>query len=160
MLQKMKKAWKSLFAVSMLLIVLLVAGCGGGSGSTAQRVLGLAADSVVNTFFETAKAGNLNEAALYVSPDSKQSAQTVKNFLTGQLGLDQIKEANLLSVKKLAEKGDYAVVLATLQDKTSMKITVKPVGLIKISGEWYIVDADQIYSDAKYKILQQLLANI
>ncbi|MPM27925.1 hypothetical protein SDC9_74441 [bioreactor metagenome] len=157
----MKKTWKLLLTVTMLLVVVVVAGCGGGSGSNAKRVSGLTPDGVVNTFFESAKAGDLNEAALYVSHDSKQSTQTVKNFLTGELGLDQIKDANLLSVKKVAEKGDYAVVLATLQDKQgSMKVTVKPVGLTKVSSEWYIVDADQIYSDAKYKILQQLLANI
>lgn len=155
----MNKTWKAFLAASMLLIILVVAGC-GGSGSTAQRILGLATDGVVKTFFEAAKAGNLNEAALYVSPSSK-SSQAVKNFLTGQLGLNQIQEANLLSVKQVAQKGDYAVVLTTLQNKQgSMQVTVKPVGLEKVNGEWYIVDPDQIYNDAKYKILQQLLANI
>lgn len=160
-MQRMKKTWKTLLAVSMLLVILVAAAGCGGSGSSATRVLGLNADGVVKTFFEAAKAGKINEAALYVSPDSRSNSETVKNFLTGDLGLDQIKEANLLSVKKVAEKGDYAVVLATMQDKQgSMRVTVKPVGLIKVSGEWYIVDADQIYTDAKYKILQQLLANI
>lgn len=155
----MNKKIRTLLAASMLLVILVVAGCGGGS--SAKRVSGLAADGVVKTFFEAAKAGDLSEAALYVSPDSKSNISTVKKFMTGQFGLDQIKDANLLSVKKVAEKGDYAVVLTTLQEKQgSMNISVKPVGLMKVSGEWYIVDADQIYTDAKYKALQQLLANI
>lgn len=156
----MKKTWKAFLFVSMLLIILAVAGC-GGSGSTAERVLGLAADGVVKTFFNAAKAGNLNEAALYVSPDSKNNSQAVKSFVTGQLGLSQIQNANLLAVKQVAQKGDYAVVLATLQDQQgSAQVTVKPVGLTKINGEWYIVDSNQIYNDVKYKILQQLLASI
>ncbi|MPM46571.1 hypothetical protein SDC9_93275 [bioreactor metagenome] len=156
----MNKKLRTLLAASMLLVILVVAGCGGG-GSSAKRISGLAADGVVKTFFEAAKAGELSEAALYVSPDSKNNISTVKKFMTGQFGLDQIKDANLLSVKKVAEKGDYAVVLTTLQEKQgSMKVSVKPVGLMKVSGEWYIVDADQIYTDAKYRALQQLLANI
>lgn len=155
----MKKTWKTLLAISMLLVLVVVAGCGGGSG--AQRIMGLSADSVVKTFFDAAKSGNMNEASLYVSADSRNNSQTVLKFMTGQSGLDQIKNANLLSVKKVAEKGDYAVVLTTMQDQQgSLKVTIKPIGLAKTNGEWYIVDADQIYSDIKYKALQQLLANI
>jgi hypothetical protein len=41
-----------------------------------------------------------------------------------------------------------------------MEVTIKPVGLEKVNGEWYIVDFDQIYNDTKYKVLQQLMANI
>lgn len=157
----MKKTWKTLIAVSMLFVLMVAAGCGGGSGSTVQRIAGLSADGVVKTFFNAAKSGNMNEAALYVSSDSRNNSQTVLKFMTGQSGLDQIKEANLLSVKKVAEKGDYAVVLTTMQDSQgSFNVTIKPIGLINTNGEWYIVDADQIYNDAKYRVLQQLLANI
>lgn len=156
----MNRTWKTLLAVSMLLVLIVVAGC-GGSGSNAQRITGLSADGVVKTFFNSAKSGNMNEAALYVSADSRNNSQTVLKFMTGQSGLSEIREANLLSVKKVAEKGDYAVVVTTFQDEPgSLKVTIKPVGLVKTNGEWYIVDKDQIYSDAKYKILQQLLANI
>ncbi len=154
----MRRIRLSLLAIGLMAILVVAAGCGGGSG--AQRIAGLSAEGVVKTFFDSAKAGNMNEAGLYVSPTSKSNSQTVLKFITGQ-DMEQIKNANLLSVKQVAQNGNYAVVLATLQDKQgSMSLTVKPVGLEKISGEWYIVDADQIYNDAKYNLLLQLMQHI
>ncbi|MEN6412380.1 MAG: hypothetical protein ABFC84_06380 [Veillonellales bacterium] len=153
-----KNRLKSVAAVSLLLLVLITAGCGGGSGL--QRIAGLSPENVVKTFFNAARDGRFNEAGLYVSAASKSDAQTVMKFITGQSGLEQFKNSNLLSVKQVAQQGDYTVMVATLQDQNSFKITVKPVALEKVDGEWYIVDTNQIYQDAKYKILQQLLANI
>lgn len=154
----MRKIRLSLLALGLMAILIAAAGCGGGSGG--QRVSGLSAEGVVKTFFDSAKAGKMNDAGLYVSPASKNSSQTVLKFITGQ-DLKQVKNANLLSVKQVAQNGNYAVVLATLQDQQgNASLTVKPVGLEKISGEWYIVDADQIYNDAKYSLLAQLMQHI
>jgi hypothetical protein len=157
----MKKTKLTLVAViGLIVLALLAAGCGGG-GAGVQRIAGLTADGVVKTFFDSAKNGRLNEAALYVSPDSANDPHTVLKYLTGQSGLDELKNSNLLSIKKVAEQGDYSVVVATLQpEQNNLNITVKPIGLEKINGEWYIVDFDKIYQDAKYKVLQQLLSKI
>lgn len=151
-----KKSLKTVAVVCLLLIVVLVAGCGGGSG--AKRITGLSPDGVVKTFFDAAKNNKMNDAGAYISPTSAGDAKTVVKFMTGDL--DQIKKSNLISAKLAGQQGDYAVVATTLQEQDSFKFTVKPVGLEKINGEWYIVDFDQIYRDAKYKVLQQLLANI
>lgn len=153
-----KKYLRTLAALSLLLFVLVIAGCGGGSD--AKRLNGLAADEVVKTFFDSAKNSKVKEAGLYISPASSGDTKTVLKFLTGDSGLGQIKKSNLMSVKTAAQEGDYAVVVATLQEQDSFKFTVKPVGLEKIKGEWYIVDFDQIYTGAKYKVLQRLLENI
>mgnify|MGYP000960447949 CR=1 FL=1 len=154
-----KQIFRIMVIVSTLALTLFAAGCGGGSG--VQRISGLSADGVVQTFYDSAKAGRLNEAALYVSPASTSNPSTVIKYLTGQGGLQELKTSNLLSLRKVAEQGNYAVVVATLQaEQNSLKITVKPVGLEKINGEWYIVDFDKIYSDAKYSVLQRLLSNI
>ena len=148
-----------ILVVSILVIVLATAGCGGGSG--VQRVSGLSSDDVVKTFFNAAKSGQLNEAALYVSPSSKNDPRTVMKYLTGLSGLEELKNANLLSLKKVTEQGNYAVVVATLQpEQNILGLTVKPVGLEKINGEWYIVDFNKIYQDSKYQLLQQLLSKI
>ncbi len=146
---------------TLLLVVLLAAGCGGGgSDSSVKRIAGLSADGVVKTFFDTAKAGKLDEAGLYVSPSTANDPRVVIKYLTGKDGLDVIKNANLLSLRKAAEQGNYAVVVATLQQQNTATILIRPVGLEKINGEWYIVDFDKIYQDAKYQILQQLLSKI
>jgi hypothetical protein len=146
-------------AAILLLIVALVAGCGGGSG--AQRPSGLAPDAVVKSFYDAAKADKVKEAALYVSPDSVNNAKVVIKYVTGQAAISELKNSNLLSVRKVAQQGDYAVVVATLQQQAdSLKINVKPVGLMRINDEWYIVDNDQIFQDAKFKVLQQLMTNI
>lgn len=148
----------ALFA-SLALLVLLAAGCGGGNG--AQRITGLTADGVVKTFFDEAKAGHMDDAALYVSPSSTNDPRVVMKYLTGQSGLDDLKNANLLSLTKAAEQGNFAVVVATLQtQQNSLNITVKPVGLEKLNGEWYIVDFDKALQDAKYQALAQLLSKV
>ncbi len=153
-----KKSLRIFAIVSLLLILVVVAGCGGGSG--AKRISGLSPEGVVKTFFDSAKNNKMNEAGLYISPASAGDAKTVVKFMTGGSGLEQIKKSNLMSVKLAGQQSDYAVVVASLQEQDSFKFTVKPVGLEKIDGEWYIVDFDQIYTDAKYKVLAQLLANI
>ncbi len=156
----MKKSMLKMTAVfTLLIVVLLAAGCGGGSG--AKRITGLSADGVVKTFFEAAKSDRLNDAALYISPSTANDPRVVIKYLTGKSGLEDLKNANLLSLRKAAEQGDYAVVVATLQtEQNSFNVVIRPVGLEKINGEWYIVDFDKIYQDAKYKILQQLISKI
>lgn len=158
----MKKSMLKLTAVlALLIVVLAAAGCGGGGQGGAKRLTGLAPDEVVQTFFNAAKSGNLNDAGLYVSPSSANDPQTVIKYLTGNSGLNELKNANLLSLRKAAEQGNYAVVVATLQTaQNTTNIVIRPVGLEKVNGEWYIVDFDQIYQGAKYQILQQLLAKI
>lgn len=145
--------------VAMLMLVLIVtAGCGGGSG--AQRQSGLSPEAVVQNFFDAAKGNRMKEAALYVSPTSASDTKTVLKYVTGESS-SAIKNSNLLSVKKVAQQGDYAVAVVTLQaEQNSMNISVKPVGLEKIDGEWYIVDYDQALREAKYKVLAQLLSRI
>jgi len=155
-----KNSIKNLLALSLLMVMLLVAGCGGGSGSGIQRVAGLSTEGTVKTFFDAAKSGHMNEAALYVSAASKADPNTVLKFMTGQTGVEQIKNSNIFSIKQIAQQSNYAAVVVTMQEQNSFKMTIKPVGLEKINGEWYIVDFDQIYTNAKYKVLQQLLANI
>ena len=75
-------------------------------------------------------------------------------------GLGDLKDTNVAAVKVVAQAGNYAAVVVTLQQENTFKITVKPVGLEKISGEWYIVDNNQIYQSAKYSILAELLKKI
>ncbi len=148
-----------IFFLLTILAVLTVAGCGGSGG--AKRITGLDPNGVVKTFFAAAKDNQLNEAGLYVSPSSRSSSGSTLKVIADQLGIANLSAANLLSTKQVAAQDNYAVVVATMQNaQDSMKVTVKPVGLEKIDGEWYIVDFDQIYNDAKYKVLQQLLANI
>lgn len=147
-----------LFLVAMLCLALLVtAGCGGGS--TFKRVSGLSSEQVVHNFFDAAKGNRMNEAASYVSPASTGNTRTVLKFVTGQSS-SSIQNYNLLSVKKVAEQGNYAAVVATMQQQNSISLTIKPVGLEKIDNEWYIVDYDQVFRDAKYQVLAQLLKAI
>lgn len=152
------KRFRILVVVSMLLMMAFIGGCGS---SGAHRVAGLSTDGVVRTFIDAAKNNNMNEAALYVSPSSIADSTAVINFMTGQDGLAAIKNANILSLKQVAQQGDYAVVVATLQQEpNTVKLLIKPVALEKINNEWYIVDVNKVYSDAKYKVLAQLLSSI
>ena len=153
-----KRNVRILLAASLLIIVALVAGCGGGSGL--QRVPGLSPTETVTTFFDAAKNNRMEEASLYVSAASKSDPNTVVKFMTGQSELTQIKNSNIMSIKQVAQQGNYAALLVTTQEQNTFKINMKPVGLEKVNGEWYIIDFDQIYTNAKYKVLQQLLANI
>lgn len=160
MMSKQKnRLWISLVAILMITVVL--AGCGGGSGSNVKRVSGLAADNVVKTFYDAAKNNKMQEAGLYIAPDSQQNASALLKSLTNQKDLAQIKNSNLLSVKVLSQQDKYAVALATMQMQSdSLNIIAKPVGLEKIDGEWYIIDAERVYRDAKYNILRKLMENI
>lgn len=153
-----KHAFRVLAVISVVAFMLAAAGCGGGGG--AKRVAGLSSDGTVKTFFEAAKGGRLNEAALYISPATAKDPRVMLKYLTGQTGLEELKNTNLVSLRKVAEQGDYAVVVATLQTQNSLRLTVKPVALERIKGEWYIVDLDKVYQDAKYYVLQQLLNRI
>lgn len=153
-----KRNIKVVLAVSMLILVILVAGCGGSSG--VKRIPGLSATETVTTFFDAAKNNRMSEASLYVSTASKNDPKTVLKFMTGQSGIEQIKNANIISIQQVAQQGDFAALVVTIQEQNSVKMSIKPIGLEKINGEWYIVDFDQIYNSAKYKVLQQLLANI
>ncbi len=155
-----KNTLKIFLAISILAFTLLAAGCGGGSDSGAKRITGLSPDEVIKTTFNAAKDGRINDASSYVSPTSRGDMKTVVKFITGQT-LDQMKNSNLLSIKQVAKQDNYVVELVTLQtQQNSMEVTIKPIGLEKVNGEWYIVDFDQIYNDTKYKVLQQLMANI
>jgi hypothetical protein len=153
-----KRNIRIVLAASMLVLVVLIAGC--GDSSDVQRKPGLDATETVSTFFDAAKNNRMSEAALYVSAASKSDSRTVLKFMTGQSGIEQIKNANIVSIKQVAQQGNYAAIVATIQEQNTLKMSIKPVGLEKIKGEWYIVDFDQIYNDAKYKVLQQLLANM
>ncbi|HWR06805.1 hypothetical protein [Sporomusa sp.] len=146
-----------LFAV-LIMALLVTAGCGGGADLTRQS--GLSPEEVVHTFFDAAKGNRMNEAALYVSPASVSDTKTVLKFVTGQSS-SSIKNSNLLSVKKVAQQGNYVATVATLQqEQNSLGFEIKPVGLEKIDGEWYIVDYDQALRDVKYKVLAQLLSGL
>ncbi len=153
-----KRNVRILLAASMLVLMIVVAGCGGSSD--AKRIPGLSATETVTTFFDAAKNNRMSEAGLYVSAASKSDSRTVLKFMTGQSGIEQIKNANILSIQQVAQQGNYSATVVTIQEQNSLKMSIKPVGLEKINGEWYIVDFDQIYSDAKYKVLLQLMSNI
>lgn len=152
------KKYKQILTVVAVIVALtvLLVGCGGGSG--AQRIAGLSPEGVVKAFVTAAKGDKLAEAGLYVSQATKTDPKTVSAFLAN--GLGDLKDTNVAAVKVVAQAGNYAAVVVTLQQENTFKITVKPVGLEKISGEWYIVDNNQIYQSAKYSILAELLKKI
>ncbi|HBS59741.1 MAG TPA: hypothetical protein DEA44_10780 [Firmicutes bacterium] len=148
-----------MLCLTLALTAGLIAGCGGG-GKGMQRLTGLSPEQVVATFQDLAKHQKYTEAALYVSPVSLASL-SVSNFLKDDLGLSNVASSNLLSVRQLGQSGDFAVVLATLQDGVNTSnISVKVIGLERIKGEWYIVDNDTIAREAKYRLLQDLINNV
>jgi len=148
-----------MLCLTLALIAGLIAGCGGG-GKGLHRLTGLSPEQVVTTFQDLAKHKKYAEAALYVSPVSLASV-SVSSFLKDDLGLSNVATSNLLSVKRLGQTGDFAVVLATLQDGVNTSnISVKVIGLEKIKGEWYIVDNDTIAQEAKYRLLQDLINKV
>ena len=134
--------------VLLIVSVFAIAGSGGGSNG-APRIMGLTPDGVVKMVFDNVKADRMNDAKEYLAPNTTGDRTVIQ----------EMKNSNLLLVKTVAQQGDYAVVVATLQQQNS-SLSVKPVGLEKINGEWYILDVDNIYNNVKYSILQRLLANI
>lgn len=134
--------------VLLLVSVFAIAGCGGGSNG-APRILGLAPDGVVKTVFDHVKADRMNDAKEYLAPNTTGDKTVIQ----------EMRNSNLLLTKTVAQQGDYAVVVATLQQQNS-NLSVKPVALEKINGEWCILDVNNIYNNVKYSILQRLLANI
>mgnify|MGYP000936438447 CR=1 FL=1 len=93
----MRNRISAVAAIGVLLLALLAAGCGGGS--SVQRVSGLSADAVVQTFFEAAKNGQYNEAGLYVESSSANDPKSVLKYLAGKTDLEQLKTAKLVSLK-------------------------------------------------------------
>lgn len=153
-----RKYTRAFAALTLFLLVAVIAGCGGGSDLS--RVKGLSSTAVVDTFFNLAKAGKMEEAGLYVSDSSRNNARAAAKFISGEAGLKQLKKSSLLSLQQVAAQDNYAVVAATLQEQGTLKVSVTPVGLEKVDGEWYIVDLEQIYQNAKYQVLNQLLKNV
>jgi len=135
--------------VLMLLIsIFALVGCGGSAGN--PRITGLTPDQVVKTVFNEVQANQMNDAKEYLAPNTSGDNASI----------ELMKKSNLLSVKTVANQGDYAVVMATMQQQNTTNFSVKPVGLEKINGEWYIVDVNNIYNNAKYALLQKLLSSL
>jgi len=135
--------------VIVLVSVFALAGCGGDSAG-APRINGLSPDGVVKTVFNEVQANKMNDAKEYLAPNTSGDNASIQ----------VMKNSNLISVKTVANQGDYAVVVATIQQQNTTNFSVKPVGLEKINGEWYILDLNNIYNNAKYTLLQKLLNNI
>ncbi|EGO64789.1 DUF4878 domain-containing protein [Acetonema longum] len=152
----MNKKYLILLMLAVFALSAVLGGCGGKKG---ERVLGLTPEGVISTAFKNAKEQNFRQAATYVSPDSLSGTKSVANLLAGMSG-KEIKHTNLLSVKKVAQQGDFAAVIVTVQQEDSFKLNFQAVGLERINDEWYIVSNDQILENAKYRVLAQLLANI
>jgi len=132
----------------VLVSIFALAGCGDSAG--APRITGLSPDGVVTTVFNEVQANHINNAKEYLAPNTsgdKASVQAMKN-------------SNLISARTVANQDGYAVVIATLQQKDNSNFSIKPVGLEKINGEWCILDVSNIYNNAKYALLQQLLRNL
>jgi PBP1b-binding outer membrane lipoprotein LpoB len=148
---------KSSLIIAMIAMVIMAVFIGGCSGSS-ERAYGLEPEAVVKTAFEAAKSGKVLEAAAYVAPSALTDGDTssVSKMLTG-FSLKELKTANLLSVKKVSTRGNFAVAVATIHQENTLKIGVKTLGLEKIEGEWYIIPTDRIVQDAKYRLLAELL---
>ena len=153
----MNKKYLILLMLATFALSVVLGGCGGGKKG--ERVLGLAPEDVVKTAFNDAKQQNFRQAATYVSPDSLSDTKSVANLLSG-MSAKELKHTNLLSVKKVAQQGDFAAVIVTVQEEDGFKINFQAVGLERINNEWYIVSNDQILKNAKYKVLAKLLVNI
>ena len=153
-----RKRWRLVLpAVTMLVLVILAAGCGGGGG---KRITGLTPTGVVQTFYNEAQDGHTGTASLYLAPDDGGSTAAVVKSLTSKLSLKDLKNTNLLAVKEAARQDNFAVVVATLQVQNSANVVVQPVGLEKIDGEWYIVNPEKVAQDAQYQVLAQLLTKL
>lgn len=143
-----------IFAITaMVLMAILISGC-----STGERKYGLEPEAVVKTAFQEAKSGRLQNAAAYVAPSALKDGNVsgVSKMLTGY-SVSELKSANLLSVKQVSSRSNFAVVVATIHRENSLKVGVKTIGLEKIQGEWYVIPTDRIVQDAKYRLLAELL---
>lgn len=134
--------------VMVLVSMFALAGCDGGAG--APRITGLAPEAVVRTVFNEVQAGQMNDAKEYLAPNAtgdNASLQTMRN-------------SNLINAKTVANQAGFAVVMATVMQQNTSNISIKPIGLEKINGEWCILDVSNIYNNTKYAVLQRLLGGI
>lgn len=134
--------------VMVLVSMFVLAGCDGSTG--APRITGLAPEAVVRTVFSEVQADHMSDAKEYLAPDTtgdNSSLQTMRN-------------SNLINAKTVANQGGFAVVMATTMQQNTSNISVKPVGLEKINGEWCILDVNNIFNNTKYAVLQRLLGNM
>lgn len=146
----------TIFITAVIVMSLFIGGCSGKS----ERLYGLEPDAVVKTAFEAAKTKKLAAAAAYIAPDTLTGIDeaAVAKHLTG-FGLADVTTANLLSVKTVSTRGNFAVVVATIHQENTLRVSMKTIGLEKLEGEWYIVPMDRIVQDAKYRLLAELLTS-
>ena len=145
----MSKLKLRLTTIAMVLVsMFLLAGCDGGAG--APRITGLAPEAVVRTVFNEVQADHMNDAKEYLAPNTTGDNDSLRTM----------KNSNLINAKTVANQGGFAVVLATVTQQNTSNISVKPVGLEKINGEWCILDINNIYNNTKYAVLERLLGNL
>lgn len=151
-----QRTQKMVTGILFLMLLAVTAGC--ANQNVTPRQSGLSPEAVVSTFFQSVKNDRLAEAGQYISPEIAANQDVIKEF-SGQDDLTVLQTATLLNVKKVTEQDPYAVAAATLQTADG-GVQVKPVGLEKINGEWYLVPINQIYQQAKYQLLLKLLLSI
>lgn len=152
----MRNLWFHRMAVlCLLLFAAAAAGC-----ATGERQTGLSPAGVVETFYQNAKEGRTGQAALYIAPGTELETGDVARQVSGLAELRELRSTNLVDVRQVASQGDFAVVLATVQTKNSLRTSVKAVGLERTDGEWYIVDSDRMIANARYRILADLIRRI
>jgi len=134
--------------VMVLVSMFLLAGCDGGAG--APRITGLAPEAVVKTVFNEVQADHMNDAKEYLAPNTTGDNDSLRTM----------RDSNLINAKTVANQGGFAVVMATVMQQNTNNISVKPVGLEKINGEWCILDVNNIYNNTKYAVLAKLLGNL
>lgn len=144
----------TLAVVVTLLLSVMLSGCSG----TAERKYGLRPEEVVKVAFESARDKKFNQAAAYIAPNAlkDKDANQLAQLLTG-LSAKDLSSSNLLSVKPVSQQGRFAAVIATFHQENTLKVSMKAVGLEEIEGEWYIVPNDRIVTNAKYRLLAELM---
>lgn len=145
----MSKLKLSITTVVMVLVSMFaLAGCGDSPG--APRITGLSPDGVVRTVFNEVQANQMSDAKEYLAPGTTGDNASLKTM----------RNSNLINAKTVANQSGFAVVVATVMQQNTNNISVKPVGLEKINGEWCILDINNIYNNTKYTVLQRLLGGI